>query len=161
MRSARGVATPAGRGGAAAASAIHLPGLVGLDTPPNSTIGTHSRTASTTRAWSSPARERLALPVHRGFVERIRQITGDDDLITIHHVLEHLAQARSAMHILHGWLRPADHLVVAGDPELALAQPSQAAVPAQPAQAAAPARRRTRTGSARMPRNTSESSHAG
>ena len=64
------------------------------------------------RGYAHHARERLALPVHEGFVERSAQISGDYDLITIHHVLEHLADPRAAMRILHGWLRPGGHLVV-------------------------------------------------
>ena len=64
------------------------------------------------RGYARHAREHLALPVHEGFVERSAQIGGDYDLITIHHVLEHLADPRMAMRILHGWLRPGGHLVV-------------------------------------------------
>lgn len=64
------------------------------------------------RGYAQHARERLALPVHEGFVERSAQIRGDYDLITLHHVLEHLADPRAAMRILHGWLRPGGHLVV-------------------------------------------------
>lgn len=62
--------------------------------------------------YARHARERLGLPVHQGFVERSREITGGYDLITIHHVLEHLAQPRMAMDILSDWLRPGGHLVV-------------------------------------------------
>ncbi|HPU50765.1 MAG TPA: class I SAM-dependent methyltransferase [Burkholderiaceae bacterium] len=64
------------------------------------------------RGYARHARERLELPVHEGFIERSARIGGDYDLITIHHVLEHLADPRAAMRILHGWLRPGGHLVV-------------------------------------------------
>lgn len=62
--------------------------------------------------YARHAREQLGLPVHQGFVERSADIRGGFDLITIYHVLEHLAQPAQALTILHDWLKPGGHLVV-------------------------------------------------
>lgn len=62
--------------------------------------------------YAQHARERLGLDVHVGFVEHAAHIVAGYDLITIHHVLEHLADPCAVMGALHGWLRPGGHLVV-------------------------------------------------
>jgi SAM-dependent methyltransferase len=64
------------------------------------------------QGYARHARERLGLPVRQGFVERGNGIEGGFALITIYHVLEHLAEPASVARTLHDWLAPGGHLVV-------------------------------------------------
>lgn len=62
--------------------------------------------------YARHARDRLGLPVRQGFVERGNGIEGGFELITIYHVLEHLAEPAAVARTLHDWLVPGGHLVV-------------------------------------------------
>lgn len=64
------------------------------------------------QGYARHARERLGLPVRQGFVERGNGIEGGFELITIYHVLEHLAEPAAVARTLHDWLAPGGHLVV-------------------------------------------------
>jgi SAM-dependent methyltransferase len=64
------------------------------------------------QGYAGHARERLGLPVRQGFVERGNGIEGGFELITIYHVLEHLAEPTAVARTLHDWLAPGGHLVV-------------------------------------------------
>lgn len=62
--------------------------------------------------YARHARERLGLKVTQGFLDGSAKLAGDYALITIHHVLEHLAQPLQAIALLRDLLRPGGHLVV-------------------------------------------------
>jgi SAM-dependent methyltransferase len=64
------------------------------------------------QGYARHAHERLGLPVRQGFVERGNGIDGGFELVTIYHVLEHLAEPAAVARTLHDWLAPGGHLVV-------------------------------------------------
>jgi SAM-dependent methyltransferase len=64
------------------------------------------------RGYARHAREQLGLPIHEGFVERADGIPGRFDLVTLYHVLEHLAEPAATVRMLRERLRPGGHLVI-------------------------------------------------
>ncbi|MBU6269930.1 MAG: methyltransferase domain-containing protein [Betaproteobacteria bacterium] len=78
---------------------IHAAGLPAEGLEPNQGYGDH-------------ARQRLGLPVRQGFVERDARSAGAYRLITLYHVLEHLAAPRTVIEALRDWLAPGGHLVI-------------------------------------------------
>jgi SAM-dependent methyltransferase len=78
---------------------IHAAGLPAEGLEPNQGYGDH-------------ARQRLGLPVRQGFVERDARSAGAYRLITLYHVLEHLAAPRAVIEVLRDWLAPGGHLVI-------------------------------------------------
>ncbi|MCU0257354.1 MAG: class I SAM-dependent methyltransferase, partial [Vicinamibacterales bacterium] len=64
------------------------------------------------RGYAGHARERLGLTIHEGFVERADAIPDRFDLITLFHVLEHLAEPAATLRLLRDRLRPGGHLVI-------------------------------------------------
>ena len=74
--------------------------------------GTRAEGLEPNLGYARHARERLGLPVHVGTIEQLGQMSDTFDLVTIHHVLEHLPHPREAMALLSARLRPGGHLVV-------------------------------------------------
>ena len=64
------------------------------------------------RGYAQHAREQRGMPLHEGFLREDAPVSGGYDLITVHHVLEHLDDPLATMRLLHRWLRPGGHLVV-------------------------------------------------
>jgi SAM-dependent methyltransferase len=64
------------------------------------------------QGYATHARERLGLPVRQGLIAREAHAPGSCQLITLYHVLEHLAHPREVMTVLHDWLVPGGHLVI-------------------------------------------------
>lgn len=62
--------------------------------------------------YATHARDELGLPVDVGFVQSAKYPPGSFDVITLFHVLEHLADPSGALQSLAVWLAEGGHLVV-------------------------------------------------
>ena len=65
------------------------------------------------RGYATHARDVLGLPVRHGFVDDPDTEVGEGyDLVTMYHVLEHLAEPQAVMRWLHGRVRPGGFVMV-------------------------------------------------
>lgn len=62
--------------------------------------------------YAAHARSALDLSVEEGFVQSHVRAPASVDLVTMFHVLEHLADPQGALRRIAGWLRPGGHAVV-------------------------------------------------